>query len=235
MSASNRTRTAVSLPSASAASSMSWIWPRPWMVATAFSVRSSFQRTGSAVLAGQRDAEQLLGVHVELRAEAATDRRRHDPHLVLGDAEGDGHHDLEDVRDLRRRVQRDLAAERLRDGGHGPGLHGHRDEALLDVALLHRVGRGGEGLLDGIRRGRCRAPRCRSCSCRARRGRAPGRSTRVLEVDHGLERLVVDWMASTASRASAFARGHDHGHAVADVARLVAGDAGSAAGSSCPR
>ena len=41
------TRTAVSWPSASAASSMSWIWPRPWMVACAFSVRSSTQRTGA--------------------------------------------------------------------------------------------------------------------------------------------------------------------------------------------
>ena len=73
MSASRLTRTAVSLPSASAASSMSWIWPRPWMVAWAFSVRSSFQRTGHAVLAGQGDAEQLLGVDVEL---ASRSRRR---------------------------------------------------------------------------------------------------------------------------------------------------------------
>ena len=47
MSASSRTLMAVSLPSASAASSMSWICPRPWMVASAFSVRSSFQRTGT--------------------------------------------------------------------------------------------------------------------------------------------------------------------------------------------
>ena len=110
------TRTAVSWPSASAASSMSWIWPRPWMVASAFSVRSSIQRTGHAVLAGERDAEQLLGVDVELRAEAAADRRGDDAHLVLGDAERERHHDLEDVGDLRGRVEREVAAERL---GHG--------------------------------------------------------------------------------------------------------------------
>src|SRR5436190_528389 len=35
MSASNRARTAVTLPSASAAMSMCWIIPRPWMVAWA--------------------------------------------------------------------------------------------------------------------------------------------------------------------------------------------------------
>ena len=87
MSASRWTRTAVSLPSASAASSMSWIWPRPWMVACAFSVRSSFQRTGTPCLRASATHEQLLGVDVELRAEAAADRRGDDPHLVLGDAE----------------------------------------------------------------------------------------------------------------------------------------------------
>ena len=42
------------------------------------------------VLAGERDAQQLLGVHVELAAEAAADGRGDDPHLVLGDAERDG-------------------------------------------------------------------------------------------------------------------------------------------------
>ena len=47
MSARRRTRTAATLPSASAASSMSWIWPRPWMVATAPSDRFSVQRAGT--------------------------------------------------------------------------------------------------------------------------------------------------------------------------------------------
>src|SRR5918995_1225937 len=47
MSASSRTRTAVTLPSASAASSMSWICPRPWIVATAFSLRPSVHRVGT--------------------------------------------------------------------------------------------------------------------------------------------------------------------------------------------
>ena len=66
---------------------MSWIWPRPWMVAWVFSVRSSFQRTGTLCLLGERHAQQLLGVDVELRAEAAADGRGDDAHLLLGDAE----------------------------------------------------------------------------------------------------------------------------------------------------
>ena len=113
MSAISSTRTAVSLPSASAASSMSWIWPRPWIVACAFSVRSSTQRTGWRELAGEGDAEQLLGVDVELGAEAAADRRGDDAELVLGDAERERQHDLQDVRDLRGGVEGEVAAEGL--------------------------------------------------------------------------------------------------------------------------
>ena len=47
MSARSLARTPVTLPSASAASSMSWTWPRPWMVDDAASERSSVQRTGT--------------------------------------------------------------------------------------------------------------------------------------------------------------------------------------------
>ena len=50
MSPIRRTRTAVSLPFLSAASSMRWIWPRPWIVACEFSERVSFQRTGTLCL-----------------------------------------------------------------------------------------------------------------------------------------------------------------------------------------
>ena len=57
---------------------MSWIWPRPWIVAWAASIRSSVQRTGWPSLRAS-NADELLGVDVEFRAEAPTDRRRHDP------------------------------------------------------------------------------------------------------------------------------------------------------------
>ena len=88
MSASSRTRTAVSLPVRVAASSMSWIWPRPWIVATCS--RGAPRSTAPAAEpAGEGEAEHLLGVHVELRAEAAADGRGDHAQLVLGDA-GDG-------------------------------------------------------------------------------------------------------------------------------------------------
>ena len=147
---------------------------------------------GDAVLAGQRHAQQLLGVDVELRAEAATDRRCDDPHLVLGYAQGDRRHHLEDVRDLGGRVQGDVAAERLRHGDDGAGLHGHRDQPLLHVALAHRVGGGGERLVD-----RTLVLLDLECPRVARVGPEVvvdddpvGQG--VLEVDHGFQRLVLD-------------------------------------------
>ena len=103
---------------------------------------------GDAVALGEGHAQQLLGVDVELRSEATADGRGDDADLLLGEPEGDRRHDLEDVRDLRRRVQRDVAAERLGHGDDGPRLHRHRDQALLDVALLDGVGGGGEGGVD---------------------------------------------------------------------------------------
>ena len=84
MSARSRTRTAVTLPSASAASSMCWIWPRPWMVATASSLRASVQRAGTPEPAGHGEGDELLGVHVELRAEPAAHRRGDHADLLLG-------------------------------------------------------------------------------------------------------------------------------------------------------
>ena len=145
---------------------------------------------GHAVLAGQRHAEQLLGVDVELRAERPTDAGRHDPHLVLGDAEGEGGHDLQDVRDLGGRVQRHAAAERLRHGGHRPRLHRHRDETLLDVALLDGVGGGGERGVDGVLAD-LELPRVALVRARVVVDDDPV-AQRVLEVDHGGERLVLD-------------------------------------------
>ncbi len=127
------------------------------------------------VLARQCDTQQLLGVDVELAAEATTDCGGNDPHVLLGDAEGECSHDLEDVRDLRRRVQRHVAAERLWHGGTRPRFHEHRQQPLLDIALLHGVRRGCEGR--GRPRPRCSrisGPTCRPCSCPHQRGSRRG-------------------------------------------------------------
>ena len=183
MSPISRTRRAVSLPSASAARSMlldlAPALDRRLGVLAARLVPAHRE----PVLAGQRHAQQLLGVHVQLRAEAAADGRRDDAHLVLGDAQRDRRHDLEDVRDLRRRVERDVAAERLGHGDDRPRLHRHRDQPLLDVALAHRVGGSGEGGVDGaVLRLDLQGPGVAGVGAevlvddrRGRRGRPPGR------------------------------------------------------------
>ena len=98
--------------------------------------------------AGQGEAERLLGVHVELRPEAAADGRRHHAELVLREAGDDGQHDLEDVRDLCRRVDGEVAAVRFGDDAHAPRLHRHRDETLLYVPLAHDVRRVRERSVD---------------------------------------------------------------------------------------
>ena len=148
MSPISRTRSAVSLPSASAASSMSWIWPRPWIVDIDALGALLVPAHRLAVLAGERHAQQFLGVDVELGAEPTADRRGDDAHLVLGDAERERRHDLEDVRDLGGGVQRHVAAERLRHGEHGARFHRCRDQPLLDEALLGGERGGGEGGVD---------------------------------------------------------------------------------------
>ena len=173
---------------------------------------------GHAVLPRQGHAQQLLGVHVELRAERASDLRCHDPHEVLGDAESDGRHDLEDVRDLRRRVERRPPAERFRHRDDRTGLHGHRDEPLLDVALLDGVRGGGERGVDRLLAD-LELPGVRL----VRTGvvvddHAVGQ--RVFEADHGFERLVLDVDGAERVLGFGLAPGQHHGHGVAHVAGL---------------
>ena len=97
-----------------------------------------------------RQRERFLRVHIELGAEAAADRRSDHADPVLGDPQDDGELDLQDVGDLRGRVHRHVAAVRLGDRAHSPGLHRHRDQALLHVAFVHRVDRVGERPRDGV-------------------------------------------------------------------------------------
>ena len=224
MSARRRTRTAVSLPSASAASSMFWIWPRPWIVAEGVLGARLVPAHGDAVALGEGHAQQLLGVDVELRAEATADGRGDDADLLFGEAEGDRRHDLEDVRDLRRRVQGDVAAERLRNGGDGPCLHRHRDQPLLDVALLDGVGGGGEGGVD-LTLGALDLERP---------GVAPvgpeivvdhhAVGQGILEIDDCFERFVLDVDELGGISCGRLRRRHDGGDAVAGVAHLVPGE-----------
>ena len=93
-------------------------------------------------LAAQRERERLLGVDVELRSEAAAHVRRDDPQLVLRDPGRDREADPRDVRDLRRRGERELARRRASVRQAPTGLHRVRDQTRLRVPLLddHRGG-----------------------------------------------------------------------------------------------
>ena len=97
------------------------------------------------VFAGEGNAEEFFGVDVEFGPEPSANRGRDNTHLVFGYAERQRDHDFENVRNLRRRVQRHVAPERLGNCNDCSRFHRCRNEALLDVPLFHRVGGGGEG------------------------------------------------------------------------------------------
>ncbi len=112
---------------------------------------------GPAELPREREAERLLGVDVELRAEAAADVGGDDPQLRLRDARDERQGRAQDVRDLRRRPEREVARRR-RLHEHAAGLDRVRDQPLLAVALAHGDGRLGEQPVDlaGLHRPRVR-------------------------------------------------------------------------------
>ena len=91
---------------------------------------------GSAEAAAEGEREELLGVDVELRAEAAADVGRDDADLRFVEAERRRDEHAQDVRDLRRRVERHVA----RGAGkreYGARLDRVRDEPRLVVAPRH--------------------------------------------------------------------------------------------------
>ncbi len=123
--------------------------------------------------ARERDGEQLLRVDVELGAEAAADVRRDHPQLGLGYPERRSGEQAQDVRHLRRRPQRHIAA-RLGPRDDAPRLDRIRDQRRLDVPVLRRPHR------PTRRRPRSRASRRTRRWSRGRRGRASHRPPRPL-------------------------------------------------------
>jgi hypothetical protein len=177
---------------------------------------------GHTQLLGHREGDELLGVDVELGAEATAHRRRDDPDLVLGRAGGGGQHHLEDVGDLGGGVDGDLTGVGLGHHGHAPGLHGRGDEALLHVALRHDVRRLGEGALHRVGVGD-QLPRVGGVGAEGLVDHDPV-AHRVLQVDHRRQRVVVDHhgLEGVGHRSAALA--HHHRHDVAGVAGLVERD-----------
>ncbi len=219
MSARRCTRTAVTLPDASAASSMSWIWPRPCTVAWLFSLRSSIQRTGRFNRFASASARTSSAYTLSFEPNPPPTAGAIDAQLLLGHAHRDREHDLEDVGDLRRRVDRVLLGERLRHHAHAAALHRHRNEPLLHVPFLDRVRGVRERVVDGLRIGHQR-PRVG----RVRAEVVVDDDTigeRILELDDRGQRVVVDdhFVGGVARFVRAVR--DDDCHRVADVAGLV--------------
>ena len=182
-----------------------------------------------AEAARERDGEQLLGVDVELGAEAAADVRRDHAQLRLGHPERGRGEQPQDVRYLRRRPERDVAAG-LRPRDDAARLDRVRDQRRLDVAVLHdHVGR-------RRRRRPSRASRrsetfVPSSSWTSVAPSCAAASTSTIDV----ERLVVDLdELGRVDRVRPRVGDHDR-DAVALVVAPRRRRAGSARGSSCPR
>ena len=172
------------------------------------------------VLAGERDTDQLFRINVQLGPEPSTHRGSDHTHLMLGNAERERDHDLEDVRDLRGRVEGDVAAERLRHRGHRPGLHRHRDEPLLDVALADRVCRGSERGVDRLLTLGVQLPRVALVGAQTLVDHHAV-AERILQIDHRGQRLVVDDdRVERVARLGVRLR-DDHGNRVTRIAGLV--------------
>ncbi len=174
----------------------------------------------AAELAGERDHDHVLGVHVELGAEAAADVRRDHADLRLGHAEDERVGGAHDVRPLRRGRDRDVAG-RVHLAERGARLHRGRDQPLLAVALLDRHGRVREDL---VRFAGDERPRVRLVAGRVV---VNGRRTvgnRQFDVGHVRQRLVVDLDELGRVLGLSARLGHDDRDAVAGEPRLVDGE-----------
>ena len=174
-------------------------------------------------LAGDDQGEDLLGVDVQLGAEAAADVRCHHAQLVLRDAGGQREHDPQHVRDLGGGVHRELVRGRDRGDHDTAGLHRGRDQPLLQEPALddHAVVTGGGDRLVVVR------ARTREVEQEALVGALvavhQGRALLegLLHVDHGGQLVVLDHDRLERVRGGVAVPGDDDGHAVAGVLDLV--------------
>ena len=168
----------------------------------------------------QDQRQGLLGVDVELRAEAAADVRGDDAQLGVGDAADRGEDVAHEVRHLRRGVEGEAAADGIGRDDDRAGLHRRGDHALLHVAALDdHVGLGERrvDVADGERPG--------VAVVRAEllvHERGTGRE-RGLQVDRGGQLVVVhDHQLGGVPRRRRVARDDDR-HGVPDVVDLGVG------------
>lgn len=92
--------------------------------------------------------QSFFGPDVALAAEASADFRSNDPHVMLGEIQLQGQLRLEQVRNLRGRVDRQLFGAGVILGHHAARLDRRRRQAGNNDAFLdHDVGLG-EGFVD---------------------------------------------------------------------------------------
>ena len=133
------TRMARNLPSLSSASSAFVTWSRPWASERNDSLRSAVHFTGR-LTCFDAQGDHVLGVEVDLRAEAAADVGRDDAHLVLGQPEHErGHQQPLDVRVLVRDVQRVAVVGAVVLAVRGARLDRVRHQAVVDELELGDV------------------------------------------------------------------------------------------------
>ena len=107
------------------------------MVHWKFSRRDSIHFTGLPMLHGDEAHKRLFGVDVQLAAEAAAHFGGDHAQVILGHAEHLRHQRAQQVRDLRRGVQRQVLFRAAVFRHHAAGFHGGRNQALAGDALLH--------------------------------------------------------------------------------------------------
>ena len=136
------------------------------------------------------EADRLLCVDIELRAEAASDVGSDHAQLGLRDAERERERDLRDVRDLRRRPHRELAHRRRRLHDHTARLDRVRDQPRMPVTLFDRHSGVVEEPLGCV--GVAEAPRVRPVVTQILVDRRRVVFQRIFELEDGIERVVLD-------------------------------------------
>ena len=134
------TRSAVILPSASNAISAWVTWSRPCASVRNASERSRHPFHRPADLARRPQADDLLRIDEDLRAEAAAHVGRDHAQLVLGrHADEGGDHQPRDMRVLRRVPQREAVGAGIVFADGGARLDRIRNEAVVDDIELGDV------------------------------------------------------------------------------------------------
>ena len=207
----------------------------PWPAA--FSLRSSVQRTGAPSRLRDREADEP-----PRRRRRASSRSRRRPRarrpaawcsampVMIADA------DLEDVGDLRRRVDGDVAAERLRARRTRRAAPSPSGSAAAGRSARFTVCAASANARSTAAAVGNRAPTCTTRSCRAPACTSARSVRRVFEVERRPGSVVVvdDHRFGARPRAASRRLGDDDRDAVADEAHFVDARAASAPGSSCP-